>query len=410
MNDRSDGCGMLNNESDSEATIYRRAVATSNGDESIQFINSSDEFVNNSDESMTADKADRNNTEIEMNVESFDVTGQAARTSHMGEEPQPHASHQAEPRRLPPPPTPRERAEQLIKEAEWAKERLLNVAGRKDNTPVMVKHDETGDLVHSVIVDEEYSAIASHVDESLKRQVMRGEYVDLVRLLPQDHVQQEEDQRLEMINRGGFTYWVPVSDRNTTIISNIAKWEEAFRIYSRVYTEGNPSRATELIQYNHIIHEAALEYPWENVYSYDREFHIHMSRYPSRNWGIILQQAWTLKMKRTGGSLSNKRDQQQGQGNGNGRSRRNICWKFNQGKCTFGVSCKFEHRCGICNKWGHRAWQCRKGKDEYREHDFYDNETGERGRHHHREHHEPRNDRYHYNKKKWISVDKDMEM
>ena len=100
---------------------------------------------------------------------------------------------------------------------------------------------------------------------------------------------------------GGMTYWVPVSDRNSATISNIAKWEEAFRIFSRIYTEGNPSRAIELIQYNHIIHEAALEYPWESVYAYDREFHIHMSKYPSRNWGIILQQAWTLKVCRSGG-------------------------------------------------------------------------------------------------------------
>ena len=96
---------------------------------------------------------------------------------------------------------------------------------------------------------------------------------------------------MEIVNRGGMSYWVPINDRNSQNISNIAKWEEAFRIYSRIYTEGNPSRAIELIQYNHIINEVALEFPWESVYAYDREFRVHMSMYPSCNWGIILQQA-----------------------------------------------------------------------------------------------------------------------
>ena len=102
---------------------------------------------------------------------------------------------------------------------------------------------------------------------------------------------------MEMVNRGGLSYWVPISDSNLSSISNIAKWEEAFRIFSRIYTEGNQSWGVELIQYCHIIHEAALEYPWENVYAYNREFRIHISKYLSRNWGIILQQVWTLKMK-----------------------------------------------------------------------------------------------------------------
>ena len=164
---------------------------------------------------------------------------------------------------------------------------------------------------------------------------------------------------MEMVNHGGLSYWVPISDRNDQNISSIAKWEEAFHIY----TEGNPSHAIELIQYNHITHEAALDYPWDSVYAYDHEFRIHMSKYPNRNWGIILQQAWTLKMKRsyTRGNGNNGHGGSTSRDNGTGSrsSRRNICWKFNQGRCTYGISCKFEHKCAICNKWGHRAVNCR---------------------------------------------------
>ena len=155
--------------------------------------------------------------------------------------------------------------EQLIKEAKLAKEKLARIPGKgvvEDNTgKIDGVHD--GHLLHSVIVDEEYTAIASHINEGLRRRIILGEYIDLARLLPRDSIQGEEDQRMEMVNRGGLSYWVPISDRNSSSISNIVKWEEAFRIFSSIYTEGNPSRGVELIQYCNIIHEAALEYPWE---------------------------------------------------------------------------------------------------------------------------------------------------
>ena len=40
--------------------------------------------------------------------------------------------------------------------------------------------------------------------------------------------------------------------------------------------------------------------------------------------------------------------------------RRDNCWKFNMGKCTYGLSCKYEHRCALCLKFGHGAHNCRK--------------------------------------------------
>ena len=121
---------------------------------------------------------------------------------------------------IPPAMTPQEWATEAIKQAEKTKAALLKIPG-KDR----VRNDncrDAGDLVHSVIVDEEYSAIASHIDESLRRHIVLGEYIDFVQLLPKDHVSIEEDQRMEIVNRGGMSYWVPVSDRNALAITNIA--------------------------------------------------------------------------------------------------------------------------------------------------------------------------------------------
>ena len=40
--------------------------------------------------------------------------------------------------------------------------------------------------------------------------------------------------------------------------------------------------------------------------------------------------------------------------------RKEICHRFNKGKCTYGASCKFEHRCSApkCGKFGHGAHMC----------------------------------------------------
>ena len=88
--------------------------------------------------------------------------------------------------------------------------------------------------------------------------------------------------------RGGKTFWVPAADHEVQSIHNFSKWEQAFRVYSDIYLRSHPARSTELIQYNHIIHTAALTYVWDNVYTYDKEFRLHLSRHPERCWGIIL--------------------------------------------------------------------------------------------------------------------------
>ena len=97
-----------------------------------------------------------------------------------------------------------------------------------------------------------------------------------------------------------------------------------------------------------------------------------MAEHPARNWGIILQQAWTLHMKeklglnnanyRGSAGLANSSVSQR---KSNGKN----CWKYNRGKCTYGFGCKFEHRCGICNKFGHGAHICHKGQQNARDRD-----------------------------------------
>ena len=134
--------------------------------------------------------------------------------------------------------------------------------------------------------------VGNYIDESVPHKIGKGEYVDFAKLLPKDRVSSEEDHQMEMVNRGGMSFWVPVADRESANISSFSKWEQAFRVYSNIYTEFHPGHAGELIQYNHVIHTAAQTFTWENMYKYDREFCIHMSKHHlSCSWSVILQQA-----------------------------------------------------------------------------------------------------------------------
>ena len=245
------------------------------------------------------------------------------------------------------------RADQLIKDAEASRARMLDVPGRCESE-ILNKNkplDLNNEFVHSVMVDQDYLMVAAHVDENLRRKIVCGQYVDFARLLPRDRVNMEEDNTMVMVNVQGQACYVPQSDSNS--ISGFHKWEQAFRVFNDIFTRQYPTRAAELIQYNHVIYTASLTYQWENVYRYDREFRVHMAKHPCRSWSIILNQAWTMFLK-------DKNHRSDGGYNGKA-SKREICYRFNKNKCTYGNKCKLDHRCGICSRFGHGALNCRKG-------------------------------------------------
>ena len=120
------------------------------------------------------------------------------------------------------------RAAKMIQEAEASRARLVPTPG---------KYGENYDkFLHSAFVDEEYLVIGSHVDEITSKKIVNCEYVDFAKLLPRDRLSVDEDHRMELVNRNGIGYWVPVTDREVGVISSFAKWETAFRVFFRIYS------------------------------------------------------------------------------------------------------------------------------------------------------------------------------
>ena len=166
-----------------------------------------------------------------------------------------------------------------------------------------------------------------------------------------------------MVNKGGMSYWVPVSDK-VTVINCFYKWDQAFRVFLDIYLGEYPERTSELIQYGHIIQMASCSYAWDNVYLYDRKFRRHIEKFPDMNWGVILQQAWTMFLKDRVGTTPNKSGNGGGD-NGNGQKSgvaKRLCFSFNRGHCKFGARCKFDHQCGLCGKFCHGTYNCRKAQ------------------------------------------------
>ena len=166
----------------------------------------------------------------------------------------------------------------------------------------------------------------------------------------------EDDTRFEMVIRNGKTFWSPVG--NVVSITSYAKWEQAFRVFSNIYCKANPNRSVELMEYNNVIHTMAMAYNWGNVYTYDKEFRLHMAQFPQRSWAMILQQAWSLRLRDRLSSSNNWGNA--GHSTGGRQKSNEVCRCFNRGKCNFGSACKYEHKCAYCFKYGHNILNCRK--------------------------------------------------
>ena len=274
-----------NCDNNSEVTIYQRAIPDkgdckdSNAcglEEQIErFINHVRLNMSNSERKLSSSSEEMNTSDESDNIALLNASLIAGRCNQNIAEPQPGTSGMCKDNgNRGPETTPEAQADNLIRDAERSRARLLEVPGK--SPPIL----------STVQIDEDYQMIDSHLDDMIKRKIVNFKYIDFSKLINRSKVISEQDQRLEIVNHNGMTYFAPVADNIQ--INTYGKWEQAFRIYSNTLTSVYPSEAPELLQYNHTIHTASSSYVWDNVYAYDKEFRHHIGRHPSRSWAIIL--------------------------------------------------------------------------------------------------------------------------
>ena len=112
----------------------------------------------------------------------------------------------------------------------------MDVLGRSfDLTPNSVR------IYHSALLDKDYLIVINYVDDLTKKRIGNGEYIDFSKLMSKDKIGLEEDHCMEMVNKGGMSYWVPVAEREGTVINNYTRWEQAFHVYSNIYNFYHPT-------------------------------------------------------------------------------------------------------------------------------------------------------------------------
>ena len=227
--------------------------------------------------------------------------------------------------------------------------------------------------------DDEFFHVTSQIDPSLKAKIERGEFVDLERLLPRDRFSSGirgddlNKQLFQLISQGTNSYLSPPSEpKHGNRITNVKKWDQAFRVFGAIYTQANPIRSSEIWQYVYVIHTAAASNPWDNVAFYDITFRELMASKPWRSWGKTYTQGWNMAFNSGGvhggghyvnnhsnGSNSSNNSHK----NGNGKDwRDDCCWRFNKSRCNRPSNeCRYDHRCTYCAMWNSHGYQvCRK--------------------------------------------------
>lgn len=144
-------------------------------------------------------------------------------------------------------------ADRVIQELEANKADLAKPSGR------WTRH------LHSLVVDFEHFHLISHVDRKLRKQIQEGDFtIDFKRLVPRSRSRCKPDNRVQMIQRDGGTYFVPAENESKEILS-YKTWELAYKVFMGIFLEKWPERSKELLQYSHVIQVASNTPPWENV-------------------------------------------------------------------------------------------------------------------------------------------------
>lgn len=127
------------------------------------------------------------------------------------------------------------------------------------------------------------------------------------------------------------------------------------------YEQAVRKRAYYLMISEHLQLGSALEQAWKCPVTKERHFITPLALYskrsfPNQNWGD-----WNPKGKGKGGKGLQSKGKSKGKGSATTPDGSKICFRFNQGKCSY-QRCKFSHVCNKCFKKGHNALNCKDEK------------------------------------------------
>ena len=119
------------------------------------------------------------------------------------------------------------------------------------------------------------------------------------------------------------------------------------------YEQAIRKKAFAFMQDETIRFGAALEKAWKCPVTKERHFITPLALYSKRRYN---GGDWDPKGK---GKKGKGKGKDSGKGKGTGPNGEKICFRFNQGRCSY-KKCKFDHICSKCFKKGHNALNCKE--------------------------------------------------
>ena len=160
------------------------------------------------------------------------------------------------------------------------------------------------------------------------------------------------------------------SGRKKTVkeVPDLSGWSTCFTLFQVAWAKSKPEMWVPLSAYREIIFKLAKRHQWSHVTRYDRRFRQEAAgkedvKWDEENLSLLLDivhsapQVKTESKQGTGASGTPLRKTEQ--------RRRGACFIFNRGdgKCSFGVHCRFAHVCSNCGG-EHAMNQCKKPSEK----------------------------------------------
>ena len=207
------------------------------------------------------------------------------------------------------------------------------------------------------------------VDRNMEDKILRGEYVDLALLLPDNLYQSQAPEiqlRLDDSSSGPLGSSVSMVRKRKPVIDSFQKWLEADMVYMLVIVTAYPRRALELIKYQQIISRVVTKFKGLAWLSYNQQFRHHASSNLSLQWDKVDLELWTVTFsglaKPHCGICSSPyhaedfcpsadpcRKQRRSQ---------TVCFDFNKSSGCRRRNCSYPHVCRRCHSNSHTVQDC----------------------------------------------------
>ena len=209
------------------------------------------------------------------------------------------------------------------------------------------------------------------VDRHLEDKILRGEYVDLALLLPDNLYQSQTPElqlRLDDSALGSLGSPVTMIRKRKPVIDTFQKWLDAFTTFMIVLVTTYPRRALELIKYQQIISRAVTKFKGMAWLSYDQQFRRRAAYDLTLNWDKVDLELWTVTFSGLAKPHCNVCSSPyhiqdvcpSADPNRKPRRTQTVCFDFNKSSGCRRRNCIFPHVCRRCHSSSHAAPACQQ--------------------------------------------------